>query len=184
MPCSLSSAAGPTPESCSSCGDWIEPPASSTSRRARMRRDRAVLRVFEPDRALAVEEDALGERVHLDLEVRPFHRRAQIGDRGRAAAHLAHGELIGADAFLLGAVEIGVGLVPGLLRGGDKGVVQFVRRRAGRRPRAARRRRGTRRRRAPGPRRGGNTAARRHTTSRYCPSAATGRNPGAGRGCR
>ncbi len=89
----------------------------------------AVLGEFEPDRALAVEQDAAGEGVHLDAaNVAPLHRRAQIGDRGRAASHLAHGELIGADPLLLGAVEIGVGLVAGLLRGGDKGVVQFVRR--------------------------------------------------------
>ena len=89
-----------------------------------------------------------------------------------------------ADAFLLGAVEIGVELIAGLLRAGDEGVVQFVARAQIGDARAARRRRDARRRRAPGSRRGGNRAARRHTTSRYCRAGATSRNPASGRGCR
>ena len=126
MPCSRSRSPGPTPESCSSCGDSSEPPDSNTSARARTRRSDAVLHEFETDRALAVEQHAVREGADLDGQVGPLHRRAQIGERGAAPAHLAHGQLVIADAFLLGAVEIGVGPEPGLLRGGDKGVVQFV----------------------------------------------------------
>ena len=118
--------AGPTPESCSSCGDSSEPPDSNTSARARTRRGDAVLHEFETDRALAVEQHAVREGADFDGQVGPLHRRAQIGERGAAPPHLAHGQLVVADAFLLGAVEIGVGREPGLLRGGDKGVVQFV----------------------------------------------------------
>ena len=117
MPSCLQQRAGPTPDSCNNCGDCSEPPASSTSRRARARRTTAVLAVFEADRALAVEDHPLRQRAHLDLEVGPLHRRAQIGDGGAGAAPAAHGELIGADAFLLGAVEVGVELVAGLLAG-------------------------------------------------------------------
>ncbi len=87
---------------------------------------RAVPGIFEADRSLAVEQYAMGKGADLDLEVGPLHRRAQIGDRGAAASHPADGQLVVADALLLGAVEIGVGLEPGLLRAGRKGVVQFV----------------------------------------------------------
>ena len=86
----------------------------------------AVLLVFEADRALAVEQHAMREGADLDLEIGPLHRRAQIGNRGAAPPHLAHRQLIIADPFLLGAVEIGIGGKPGVLAPADKGVVQFV----------------------------------------------------------
>jgi hypothetical protein len=66
------------------------------------------------------------EGADLDGQVRPLHCRTQIGQRGAAPPHLAYGQLVAADAFLIGAVEIGAGLEPGLVRGGDERVVQFV----------------------------------------------------------
>ena len=66
----------------------------------------AVLDVFDAHRPLALEQDPRGQRVGLDAQVRPVHHRVQIGDRGRAALAVLHGQLVIADAFLLGAVDV------------------------------------------------------------------------------
>src|SRR5581483_11120393 len=109
-PCSRSKAAAPTPDTCSRCGELIEPPESSTSPRARMRRVAPCWTYSMPTARLP------SNRM----------RRAQIGEGGRAAPQFAHRELVFADALLLGTVEVGIGLKPGLERGSDEGVVQFV----------------------------------------------------------
>ena len=126
MPCSRSSSPGPTPGELQQLRRQQRAAGQQHLGARPDAAERAVLHEFETDRALAVEQHALREGADFDLQVRPLHRRAQIGERGAAPPHLAHGQLVVADAFLLGAVEIGVGLEPGLLRGGDKGVVQFV----------------------------------------------------------
>jgi hypothetical protein len=126
MPCSFNSAAAPTPDNCNSCGDNSEPPAEQYLAAGADPADSAVLRVFEADRALAVEQHAMGKGADLDLQIRPLHRRPQIGDRGAAPAHFAHRQLIVADPFLLGAIEIGVSGKTRFLAAGGEGVVQLV----------------------------------------------------------
>ena len=93
-PCSRSSAAGPTPESCRICGEPIAPAASSTSRRAR---NVCRARVREPHddagRARARRRvyrscTPLDERAGADRQIRPLQHRPQ--ERlGRAPAHAA-----------------------------------------------------------------------------------------------
>ena len=84
------------------------------------------LRIFEPDRAPALKQDPVRQCPGLDAKVGPLHGRPQIGDRRAAAPHIADCDLQRADPVLLGAVEIPVELVAGLLCSGDKGVMQFV----------------------------------------------------------
>src|SRR5436190_2045122 len=62
----------------------------------------------------------------LDRQVGPLHHRTQVTHGGASAATPADGDLKGADAFLLCAVEISVEFIAGLLTAGDKGIVQFV----------------------------------------------------------
>jgi ABC-type amino acid transport substrate-binding protein len=78
----------------------------------------AILLVFDADGAGALEQDAGGERVGLDADIAALHRRAQEGaGSGHAPAALG-GDLVDADAFLSGTVEIRIegqaGLLPGL----------------------------------------------------------------------
>ncbi len=58
----------------------------------------AAARELDPDRALAVEQHAMHQRVGDDLEVGPPHRRAQIGARRALPAPAAPGLLHPADA--------------------------------------------------------------------------------------
>jgi hypothetical protein len=58
---------------------------------------------FNPDRALAVEQDAAHKRLGGDPEVRPLYRRMQIGVRGAGAAAAAARLLAPADAVAGGA---------------------------------------------------------------------------------
>ena len=53
-------------------------------------------------------------RQHLEVGARA--RRVEVGHRGRAALAVAHGQLVEADALLVGAVEVGVGAVARRLR--------------------------------------------------------------------
>jgi len=84
------------------------------------------LRVFETDRTPALEQNPVRQCPDLDAEVGPLHGRPQIGYRRAAAPHIADRHLQGADAVLLGAVEIPVQRMTRLLGSGNKGVMQFV----------------------------------------------------------
>ena len=88
----------PTPDSCRMCGEPIAPADRITSRAASARSTRAAAREFDAGRALAVEQDAVDQRVGDELQVRPLQRRAQIGARGAGAAAAAAGLLAPADA--------------------------------------------------------------------------------------
>ena len=85
-----------------------------------------VLRIFEAYCALALEQHAVRQCADLDAQIGPPHCRPQIRHRRAAAPHVADGHLQRADPVLLGAVEIRIELMAGLLRSGDKGIVQFV----------------------------------------------------------
>src|ERR1051325_6180553 len=79
MPCSFNSAAAPTPDNCNSCGDNSEPPAEQYLAAGADPADSAVLRVFEADRALAVEQHAMGEGAGLAPPILPLPRRPREG---------------------------------------------------------------------------------------------------------
>ena len=112
-------AAGPMPESCRSCGELTEPPQMITSRPAR--------------RALRVPAVAAGIRRRPracprtgSLSPAPSSRRGRFGRfiAGRRKARAADmrrpslgGDLVDADAFLGGAVEIRIERQAGLLAG-------------------------------------------------------------------
>ncbi len=60
------------PESCSSCGELIAPPASSTSRRARTWWIAAVAAVFDAGRAPALGRDAMRQGADLTFRLGRF----------------------------------------------------------------------------------------------------------------
>src|SRR5579871_889393 len=76
----------PTPDNCRMCGE------QDFAQRIRPL-DRAAAGKLDADRALAVEHDAMHERMGDELQVRPLQRRPQIGARGRGAAAAAPGLL-------------------------------------------------------------------------------------------
>ena len=176
----------PTPDSCRMCGEPTAPADRITSRAASARLDRAAAREFDADRALAVEQDAVDQRVGDELQVRPLQRRMQIGARGAGAAAAAAGLLAPADA-VAGAgrqvVDVLAVFEAELLAGldhrrADRRAVHF---RGEQRPVLAAHRRCLR---PPSARPCGRTAGSRPTTSRDCRAAPSGRNPRVGRGCR
>ena len=67
---------------------------------------RAVLAVFDADRAAPLEQDARGQRIRHHREIAALARGREIAARGRPAPALARGELEIAGAFLARAVEI------------------------------------------------------------------------------
>src|SRR5262249_20369867 len=54
-------------------------------------------------------------------------RRPQIGDRGAAAKAVTYGRLKAAESFLLLAIVIGRGLMPGRRTSGEPGLRQWIR---------------------------------------------------------
>ena len=112
----------------------------------------AELARLDPDRAGALEEHPVDVHEGHHGQVRPLHRRVQVGDGGAGAHPVALGHLVHADPVLLGAVEVLVAGQPGFDAGLDEGGGDGACRSAGRRPAAARRPRATRRRRARCPR--------------------------------
>ena len=59
--------------------------------------DRAAASIFDADSAFAIEQDTTDQSIGHDLQVRTFHRRAQIGPRRALAAPAASGLLHPAD---------------------------------------------------------------------------------------
>ena len=79
-------------------------------------------RVAHPDRAPALEAQAVDVRAGDDAQVGAPAGGAQIPGRGAAPKALAHGELEVARAFLVRPVDVGVAGDPDLLRPGDERV--------------------------------------------------------------
>ena len=92
----------PMPDSISTCGELITPPASSTSRWRAHDRGSAALRYSTPTARPPSISDARHQRAGLDGEIVALQRRAQIGDRGAAAPAVADGVLVAADALVVG----------------------------------------------------------------------------------
>jgi hypothetical protein len=85
------------------------------------------LRIFNADGLLALKQYARGQRLHLDGEIRTVQRRNEIALRRAATLAILDGKLIGANAFLLRAIEIiRIGMT-GLLACLDKSIEQHVR---------------------------------------------------------
>ncbi len=107
--------AGPTPDSCRSCGELIEPPETITSRPAR-----AVCFVpfcsYSTPTALRPSNKILRrQRIRLDANVLALHGRPQEGACGRHAPSVSRRDLVDADALLRGAVEIRIERQPCLI---------------------------------------------------------------------
>ena len=181
---SAAAAAGPTPESCRSCGDCMAPAATITSRRAapsrrvrrggRRRRARAGLRT----------RSAAPARRSRRRDSRAIARRPQIGNRGRAAQAVPRRQLVIAGAFLRRAVEILVARNAELRRGGDPRLDELVLRADVRRPQRAVGAMPFGSRHARCARACGNTAARPSSPSRRSRARPSDRSRRDGRGCR
>ena len=91
---------------------------------------RPCVRVLERARTPALEHDAGRERMGEHFEVRPAHRRAQVGVGGAAASAAAHGHVHATEAFLLEAVDVGGLRIARLAGGGQPRGVQRIFQRA------------------------------------------------------
>src|SRR5690606_6167758 len=83
--------------------------------------------IFDADRLSAIEQDARGQRIDLDLEIGAIERGHQISGRGAAPLAVSDRGLIGADAFLLRAIEIVRVGMASLLARLDKGLEENAR---------------------------------------------------------
>ena len=126
MPSARSSAAGPTPESFSNCGELIAPPHRITSRRAPPVQFAPALAVAHADGAAALENDLRRSRVSDDAKVRALHRRLQIGVGGGPAHAVFDRHVEAAETLLPFAVEVGADGIAGLPARLDEGVVQRI----------------------------------------------------------
>ena len=82
----------------------------------------AAAQIVDAAGALAVEQNAGGERLRHDAQVGASARRFEIGGRGRRAHAAAHRRLVIAGAFLRRAVEIVVAAMTGFDGGVDEGL--------------------------------------------------------------
>ena len=106
-PAAVSASGSPMPESCRICGDCTAPAQSSTSASAWTWLGLAALDELDADGAAVLDQDAGGARADLQRQVRPLAEdRAQVGGRRAPALAVLDGQLIGAEALLLEAVEV------------------------------------------------------------------------------
>src|SRR5260370_35619383 len=82
--------------------------------------------IFDPDRAMAAEEDAGDEGFHLDREVGPGQRRSEIRHGGAASAPVADGLLRPAKPLLLRPIVVFGYRVTGHLTGGQIGLDERI----------------------------------------------------------
>ena len=68
---------------------------------ARARSRLAHVKIFDADRAVVLDHDPSDQRIHLDVQVFPLHRRLEIGAGGAAAPAVADRHLPTTEAFLL-----------------------------------------------------------------------------------
>src|SRR5262245_48555393 len=118
IPCDSSSDAGPTPESCSSCGELKAPEATIISLRTTFV---VAGKIFDAGGAPAIKQNARGERLRNHFEIGAAPRLLQIAGRCRGTHAAAHRGLVIARTFLHGAVEIVVARIAALHRRLDIG---------------------------------------------------------------
>ena len=106
MPAAWSTSGRPMPDNSRSCGELIEPALTTTSRLARASYCCPFKTVAHADAALSVEQQAFGQRIGLDLQVRAPARRVEIAHRGAHPTTAADRRLRHADAVLLRAVVV------------------------------------------------------------------------------
>ena len=114
------------PRAAASCGDCSAPAARITSRRAVAVTSRPRLAIGHAARAAAVEQDPRRLRLGLDRQILAAARRAQVGDRRRAAEAAAGRELVVAGALLRRAVEVVVARDADLARRRDQRLDELV----------------------------------------------------------
>ena len=117
---------GPTPESCSNCGELNDPPATTTSTRAVADPGIPLRKYSTPVARVPREHDARRVRARDHPEIRAVPRRAQVTGRRAAAQSSAYRPLVVAEAFLGCAVEIGIAPVTAFLGCREIGVGERV----------------------------------------------------------
>ena len=123
MPRSLSNAAGPMPEICSSFGVLIAPAATMTSRRARhVRRLAGAGYVANADGATTVEQQFRCVGFGTDVQVLASDDRAKEGARRTDAPALVDVALVVTDAALGGCVIVGIERQPEVASPQNEGV--------------------------------------------------------------
>ena len=181
MPSPRNSAAGPTPDNCSSCGDCNAPADRMTSRSASALNVRAFADPLHTGRDASPKRNLADLCVGDDCQIWPMRDRLQEGRRRTGAPMPADAELVAADAVRRLAVEIR-----------DCAAVQTRRRLRPRlrtrrcccadwKPRTRRGRHGTGFRRPNNVRSAGNTAAIRGSSIPPLPADPNHRSPHAGR---
>ena len=125
MPSADRSAAAPTPDSWSSCGELIAPPDRMSSPDL----TRLVLpscRNSTPTARVPVEDDLGNEGPGGHGEVRPAHHRIEVGPRGGQPPPAVDVPVERGEALLPVAVHVVGELVAGLLHGGEERAEQRV----------------------------------------------------------
>ena len=108
MPSARSRSPWPMPESSSSFGELIEPPETMTSPRGARLVLLAVHGIAHADATLALEDEGFGDRALVDLQVGAAAGGIEIAEGRALAAALGDRHLGHADAFLRGAVLVGI----------------------------------------------------------------------------
>jgi len=85
-----------------------------------------MVQVFDADRAVALQDDAMGGRMHMYRQVRPVPRRMQEGARRAAPTGIPHGRLTWPDTALAHAVVVGIVGQANLLKRPDARQIERV----------------------------------------------------------
>jgi hypothetical protein len=111
MPADCSISGLPMPDSSRRCGDFTAPAQNHLAVATRLPR-LSTLHIGNPDGALAVEEDARGERLGFDAQIGAGPRRIQKRARRRPTAAILLRCLEIAETFLVAVVVVRIAREP------------------------------------------------------------------------